>query len=841
MALPGIQSMTVDRETVHGPPTIQEFIADLHSKIGETLKKTTEDIAAWAEQMRSVRDRERQRFESQIEIVTWNLNAANEAVGILRERLQESRMECARLKEEIERLKLLLQVNKSQGNVPDGEVERLLETSQQLREWKQDAKERNLSLAKRFDDTRKKYPELIDYDRSIRSQLEAAREEIRWLRQGLDGHGKAEAKATTGLQVPIVLPTHINAIKQSLELAFREIERANSRIDSIKRPGMISLLTQGKEELDTATDSEPAQPSSRENDHQLQNGRETHGKSSSRRNDTGGLDGLWDSPGDGDSEDTLVPQLVEEQIEPLILFREEHTGTQDQGNRNPSRPPLEESFDWSQARQASTSAIDDHHLTLPQGQRTTFTAIEKGHATQTRGRGASFSLLEDDEDVPPPQGQGVSVTLVEDLDDPELPRFQRQRVVSIAASNTQGDTQSEKLSPAQSPWSPDSNMPSQSKLKPWEIFGGEKGGAKSLIDPLFEMFPRPLEDNGIPYMPSLHFSNPVDIGDKVEDTQPRAKRVSFSVMSDGDDDIQAHSPKSFSTFSGESDSTPPQTGTRLRASNSVHYDKEICGFYRNILHEIEEVIENRDLWNWWVYTFDDSLVLSTHEDEVLNEGHKCFLCRREMIGGEGVRWKRISIRDRKLRARSKFFGILYDMLLAHCEWTKADEGVDIILGHINQPYGKTRLLCPFVCLADSLVILNALCLLVGPTEIKSWVDTTYNYLPSSQPGPEKAVDATRRIFEYFQPLLSSAATRDDRAELLKRLSKLCHATHALGKKIYKSRFYELRNVAREGKEPSRRRHLGLTHDSWRGNYRMLSLLRKIGLGQILPMDCRQRY
>lgn len=85
--------------------------------------------------------------------------------------------------------------------------------------------------------------------------------------------------------------------------------------------------------------------------------------------------------------------------------------------------------------------------------------------------------------------------------------------------------------------------------------------------------------------------------------------------------------------------------------------------------------------------------------------------------------------------------------------------------------------------------------LVTNQEIHNWTETTYDLLPSHQPGPEVAVDATRKIFEYFQPILSPGATREDKLELLKRISQLCHATRHLGNKIYKSRVYELRRVS----------------------------------------------
>ncbi|KAM7196890.1 hypothetical protein V8F20_006857 [Naviculisporaceae sp. PSN 640] len=787
MALPAppVQTKTGDQETVHGSET---SIQEINANILATLKKTVKDTAAWAQQMRSARDRERETFESQMEIATWNLNSASESIQVLRERLQASRMECATLREEIARLKLLLQ---SKGDTPSGEVERLQEALRQLQECKQNAKERNLYLTKRFEDIRKKYQELRDYDRTMTGQLEAAHDEIRLLRQGLDNQDEAQGSETTNLQVPIILPDHINVIKRNLELAAREIESANSRIDSIRRPGTISLLAGGNEKEDAGTNQEahsssPGDYSPRQQEGQLEelyreSSSRTNRNNTTRRNSVVNLDGPWEFS--ASDQHSLIQEPVAEQTEPLISFGEEQSTTQGQGKRVFSRFPVDDGdVVLPQARQPSVSEIEDESFTLPRKEQSSFdTVLEGERFAQTGRQQATFSLLDDEQGFPPSQGQSAPISLVdvdEDIIQPGKPQ------TAFASPRNEPNTgQSGNQLPAQSLRSPKMEQrtirssPAQGSSRRWEVSDEGRTDTEPLTAPPFDLSPKPVEDNGIPFVPKPDFSSLLDDTNHTAgaNTQPKLKRVSFNLNSDGEDEIDVLSPESFSTLSFSDDSPSPQINRRVTGSNRPLYDKEICGFYRNVLHEIEEIIENRDHWNWFVYAFEDSLVSSTHRREVLKQGHRCFLCPCEMIGGEGARWKGVSIRDRKLRARSKFFGILYDMLLAHCEWTKADEGVDIILGHINQPF-------------------------VGPTEIKSWVDTTYNYLPSAQPGAGKAVEATRRIFEYFQPILSPAATRDDRGELLKRLSKLCHATHELGKRIYKSHLLELRKVDLGGKD-----------------------------------------
>ncbi|KAK4211002.1 hypothetical protein QBC37DRAFT_402904 [Rhypophila decipiens] len=536
--------MTSRREN-QGPTTPNSLTEGLEARIRDLARKLAHDNATWAEQLRNVRDQERNRYESHVEVATWQLNTTSEAMRLLRDRAQAYRMQYEEAVEELEELKeeQRIEYQRRKMEAASTSIERLQVELQQLRRWKQEAKEHRRYLADRVNEVLTRYNELNQYEKDIAAQLEAADQEIRRLRQQLDAH--VRALGNDGPQG--TLSDQIASIKQGLEVASEEIEQALFRRGILKTAAaQLSSPPSGQSKAD------PPRPSAR-------------------------------------------------------------------------RPP-------------------------PSPKQTSVPAPAPARPIKA---------------VPTPEA---------DFREPD-----------------------------------------------------DAGDEETTVDDTFQ--------------------------DDRSDTTPEEGDTEATDYTQEDSDIEKWP---------EPEAQEEEGARESREPDSAAHDKEICRSYNKILRDIEEMVEGRESRKRYIYTFDDVFVSSVHEGTE-KAAHSCFLCN--FRGG----WDSVSIRDRKLRARSSIFDIIYNILLIHCEWTEAEESVEMVLWFLKR------------CKVPS-------------NEIQIWITNTYHLFPDKQPGAGRAVDATRKVFEYFQPILSPSATRLDRTELLKRISLICHATHALGKKLYDSRIYELRRV-----------------------------------------------
>ncbi|KAM7198308.1 hypothetical protein V8F33_005099 [Rhypophila sp. PSN 637] len=504
------------RPEKQGPGMLSSLTEGLEAKIRDLARKLAHDNATWAEQLRNVRNQERSRYESHVEVATWQLNTTSEAMRLLKDRAQAYRLQYEEAVEELEELKeeQRVEYQRRKMEAASTNIDRLQVELQQLRRWKQEAKEHRRYLANKVNEVLTRYNELNQYEKEMAEQLEAADKEIRRLRQELDSHvralGNDEPQGT--------LPDQIASIRQGLEVGRARRTR-------------------------------------------------------------------WDHW---------------------------HAG--------PLHPRSKRRF------------------------------------------------------PPPPLPLPVELRRTPEADFRE----------------------------------PD-----------------DAGEEETTVDDTFQ--------------------------DDQSETTPEEGDTEATDYTQEDSDIEKWPEPESQEEEGARESTEPK---------SVVHDKEICRSYNKILRDIEEMVERREGRKWYIYTFDDGFVSSVHEGTD-KASQSCFLCN--FRGG----WDSVSIRDRKFRARSRFFDIIYNILLVHCEWKEAEESVEMVLWFLKR---------------------------LPSNEIQVWINNTDHLFPDKQPGAGRAVDATRKVFEYFQPILSPSATRLDRTELLKRISLICYGTHALGKKLYDSRVYELRWV-----------------------------------------------